>query len=136
MEVFLLRIQCRISWTRSAPMPPSDRIERRRRALPRCPEKSCGSGTQSRREWKYFSCEYNAVYRGRGPRLCHRQIGSNDDVERCLDALKKAAAQEPRAGANGSISPANTMPYIVDAVRAYATVRSDRTTTSSVASMP
>jgi methylmalonyl-CoA mutase N-terminal domain/subunit len=47
---------------------------------------------------------------------------SNDDVERCLDALKKAAAQEPRAGANGSISPANTMPYIVDAVRAYATV--------------
>jgi len=26
------------------------------------------------------------------------------------------------AGENGSISPANTMPYIVDAVRAYATV--------------
>ena len=47
---------------------------------------------------------------------------SNDDVRRCLDALKKAAAQEPNAGANGGISPANTMPYIVDAVRAYATV--------------
>jgi len=47
---------------------------------------------------------------------------SNDDVRRCLDALKKAAAQEPQAGANGSISPANTMPPIVDAVRAYATV--------------
>ncbi len=47
---------------------------------------------------------------------------SNDDVRRKLDALKKAAAQEPRAGSNGDISPANTMPYIVDAVRAYATV--------------
>ena len=47
---------------------------------------------------------------------------SNDDVRRALDALKKAAAQEPTSGANGNISPANTMPYIVDAVRAYATV--------------
>ena len=47
---------------------------------------------------------------------------SNDEVRRCLDALKKAAALEPRAGTNGDISPANTMPYIVDAVRAYATV--------------
>jgi methylmalonyl-CoA mutase, N-terminal domain len=47
---------------------------------------------------------------------------SNDEVRRTLDALKKAAAQEPRAGTNGSISGANTMPYIVDAVRAYATV--------------
>jgi len=26
------------------------------------------------------------------------------------------------AGSNGDISPANTMPYIVEAVRAYATV--------------
>src|ERR1700678_2780880 len=47
---------------------------------------------------------------------------SNDQVQRCLDALKQAAAQQPVAGENGSISPANTMPYIVDAVRAYATV--------------
>jgi methylmalonyl-CoA mutase, N-terminal domain len=47
---------------------------------------------------------------------------SNDEVRRCLDALKKAAAQEPRSGTNGGISSANTMPYIVDAVRAYATV--------------
>jgi methylmalonyl-CoA mutase N-terminal domain/subunit len=47
---------------------------------------------------------------------------SNDDVRRALDALKKAAAQEPKAGTNGNVSPANTMPYIVDAVRAYATV--------------
>ena len=47
---------------------------------------------------------------------------SNDEVRRSLDALKKAAAQAPTAGANGNISPANTMPYIVDAVRAYATV--------------
>jgi len=51
-----------------------------------------------------------------------RQRRSNDEVRRCLDALKKAAAQEPQAGANGDISPANTMPFIVDAVRAYATV--------------
>src|SRR6267378_35006 len=52
---------------------------------------------------------------------------SNEEVRRTLDALKKAAAQEPRAGAgasgsNGNISSANTMPYIVSAVRAYATV--------------
>jgi len=47
---------------------------------------------------------------------------SNDEVRRCLDALKKAAGQEPRAESNGNLSPANTMPYIVDAVRAYATV--------------
>jgi methylmalonyl-CoA mutase N-terminal domain/subunit len=47
---------------------------------------------------------------------------SNDEVLRTLDALKKAASREPAAGSNGNISPANTMPYIVDAVRAYATV--------------
>ena len=39
-----------------------------------------------------------------------------------MEALKKAAAQEPRAGTDGNVSAANTMPYIVDAVRAYATV--------------
>jgi methylmalonyl-CoA mutase N-terminal domain/subunit len=47
---------------------------------------------------------------------------SNDEVRRRLDALKAAAAQEPVIGKNGNISEANTMPYIVDAVRAYATV--------------
>jgi len=47
---------------------------------------------------------------------------SNDEVQRRLDALKKAAAQEPQVRADGKISDANTMPYIVDAVRAYATV--------------
>jgi methylmalonyl-CoA mutase N-terminal domain/subunit len=47
---------------------------------------------------------------------------SNDEVQRRLGALKKAAAQEPNAATGGNISPANTMPYIVDAVRAYATV--------------
>ncbi len=47
---------------------------------------------------------------------------SNQEVQRCLEALKRAAAQEPTAGTGGKISPANTMPYIVDAVRAYATV--------------
>ncbi len=39
-----------------------------------------------------------------------------------LDALKKAAAQEPQAGTDGKISPVNTMPFILDAVKAYATV--------------
>src|SRR5437016_386269 len=47
---------------------------------------------------------------------------SNDEVRRCLDALKKAAEKNPQAPANGQISESNTMPYIVDAVRAYATV--------------
>ena len=47
---------------------------------------------------------------------------SNDEVRRTLDALKKAAGHEPNAGSNGNVSSANTMPYIVDAVRAYATV--------------
>jgi methylmalonyl-CoA mutase N-terminal domain/subunit len=47
---------------------------------------------------------------------------SNDEVRRCLDALKKAAAQEPTAGVDGEISPVNTMPFILDAVRAYTTV--------------
>jgi methylmalonyl-CoA mutase N-terminal domain/subunit len=47
---------------------------------------------------------------------------SNEEVRRRLDALKKAAAQEPQVKADGSISDANTMPYIIEAVRAYATV--------------
>jgi methylmalonyl-CoA mutase, N-terminal domain len=46
----------------------------------------------------------------------------NDHVQRALDALKKAAGQDPKAGSNGNASSANTMPYILDAVRAYATV--------------
>ena len=51
-----------------------------------------------------------------------RERRSNDDVRRCLDALKRAAGQQPKAEDNGHVSPANTMPYIVDCVRAYATV--------------
>jgi methylmalonyl-CoA mutase N-terminal domain/subunit len=47
---------------------------------------------------------------------------SNDEVRRRLDALKRAAAQEPVIPSDGKISDANTMPYIIDAVRAYATV--------------
>src|SRR5712675_1685016 len=47
---------------------------------------------------------------------------SNEEVQHRLDALKRAAAQEPKAHSNGGVSSANTMPYIVDAVRAYATV--------------
>jgi methylmalonyl-CoA mutase, N-terminal domain len=51
-----------------------------------------------------------------------RKERSNQDVERHLSALKKAAAQEPGAQSNGNLSPANTMPHIIAAVRAYATV--------------
>ncbi len=47
---------------------------------------------------------------------------SNEEVRRSLDALKKAAAQEPKAAENGQISRVNTMPFIIDAVKAYATV--------------
>jgi methylmalonyl-CoA mutase, N-terminal domain len=46
---------------------------------------------------------------------------SNEEVQRCLQALRKAAAQEPQAS-NGNVSAANTMLYIVAAVRTYATV--------------
>jgi methylmalonyl-CoA mutase, N-terminal domain len=47
---------------------------------------------------------------------------SNDEVQRALSALKKAAVQKPRAQSDGGVGSANTMPYIVHAVRAYATV--------------
>src|SRR4051812_44327404 len=47
---------------------------------------------------------------------------SKEEVNRRLEALKKAAAQEPAVKADGKMSDANTMPYIIDAVRAYATV--------------
>jgi methylmalonyl-CoA mutase, N-terminal domain len=46
---------------------------------------------------------------------------SHEEVQRCLEALKKAAAQEPKSE-SGAISSSNTMPYIIEAVRAYATV--------------
>ena len=45
---------------------------------------------------------------------------SSKEVRRRLDALKKAAALEPTS--NGAVSPANTMPHIIEAVRAYATI--------------
>ncbi|MGC2695211.1 MAG: methylmalonyl-CoA mutase family protein [Candidatus Angelobacter sp.] len=46
----------------------------------------------------------------------------NAELHRRLEALKHAAAQEPVVRADGHISDANTMPFIVDCVRAYATV--------------
>jgi len=51
-----------------------------------------------------------------------RERRSNENVQRALDSLKRAAAQEPKPAANGVTSNANTMPHIVEAVRAYATV--------------
>jgi len=46
---------------------------------------------------------------------------SGDAVQRALDALRRAAEKEPEKAADG-ISAANTMPYILDCVRAYATL--------------
>jgi methylmalonyl-CoA mutase N-terminal domain/subunit len=46
----------------------------------------------------------------------------NEEVRRRLDALKRAAAEEPVAAGEAKISPANTMPFIIEAVRAYATM--------------
>ncbi|MHB1672647.1 MAG: acyl-CoA mutase large subunit family protein [Acidobacteriaceae bacterium] len=46
---------------------------------------------------------------------------SQAEVTRRLAALRQAAAREPQAE-KGNISDANTMPYILDCVRAYATV--------------
>ncbi len=51
-----------------------------------------------------------------------RQRRSNEEVQRCLEALKRVAAQEPSEGSSVNVSSANTMPYLIDAVRAYATV--------------
>jgi methylmalonyl-CoA mutase N-terminal domain/subunit len=47
---------------------------------------------------------------------------SNDEVRQRLDALKRAASKDPEANGGRNISGTNTMPYLVDAVRAYATV--------------
>ena len=46
---------------------------------------------------------------------------SNDAVERALNALCRAAEREPQTAETG-ISSDNTMPYLLDCVRAYATV--------------
>jgi methylmalonyl-CoA mutase N-terminal domain/subunit len=51
-----------------------------------------------------------------------RSRRNNADVQRALEALKKAAAQQPVITTNGHVSDANTMPHIIDCVRAYATV--------------
>ena len=46
---------------------------------------------------------------------------SQAEVYRTLDALRAAARREPEC-THGTLSTANTMPYILDCVRAYATV--------------
>ncbi len=52
--------------------------------------------------------------------LRHRR--DNHAVRKALDALKHAAAMTPTAGTGGQVSEANTMPFILEAVKAYATV--------------
>ncbi len=46
---------------------------------------------------------------------------SNEAVRRSLDALCRAAEREPEAGQD-TVAAANTMPYLLECVRAYATV--------------
>jgi methylmalonyl-CoA mutase N-terminal domain/subunit len=46
---------------------------------------------------------------------------SNDAVEQSLNSLRRALELEPRSG-RGRLSSANTMPYLLDCVRAYATL--------------
>jgi methylmalonyl-CoA mutase N-terminal domain/subunit len=46
---------------------------------------------------------------------------SQEEVDRTLNALRDTAAQEP-AATRGTLSSANTMPFILNCVRAYATV--------------
>jgi methylmalonyl-CoA mutase N-terminal domain/subunit len=62
--------------------------------------------------------------------VCHSQTAklqrlrsrrSNEAVQRSLDALCRVAEKDPEPG-NGALSSANTMPYLLDCVRAYATV--------------
>ena len=50
-----------------------------------------------------------------------RAARSNEAVERSLDALCRAAEQE-KGTAKHQLSSSNTMPYLLDCVRAYATV--------------
>ena len=46
---------------------------------------------------------------------------SNDAVQRALDALRRAAEKQPQPAAEG-LSAANTMPFMLDCVRAHATL--------------
>ncbi len=57
--------------------------------------------------------------RGKLERLRARR--SSQAVAQSLDALRRALELEPRAS-RGSLSAANTMPYLLDCVRAYATL--------------
>lgn len=50
-----------------------------------------------------------------------RERRSNEAVARSLDALCRIAGQEPQA-VDGGVAAANTMPYLLECVRAYATV--------------
>jgi methylmalonyl-CoA mutase N-terminal domain/subunit len=50
-----------------------------------------------------------------------RALRSNEAVQRSLDALKRAASAEP-SPTSGAVSAANTMPFILDCVRACVTL--------------
>jgi methylmalonyl-CoA mutase N-terminal domain/subunit len=51
-----------------------------------------------------------------------RSARSAETVERSLDALRRAAEREPESSGSDGVAAGNTMPLILDCVRAYATV--------------
>ena len=51
-----------------------------------------------------------------------RERRSNANVRQALDALKRAASESPKAPTNDRLCSANTMPFLLEAVRSYATV--------------
>jgi methylmalonyl-CoA mutase N-terminal domain/subunit len=67
--------------------------------------------------------DYQEVQRRQSEKLkALKARRSSDKVKQTLEALKRAAAEEPVVKADGKLSNANTMPYILDCVRAYCTV--------------
>ena len=68
----------------------------------------------------YIGEEVRASQTAKLQRLRARR--SAEEVARTLTALKQAAAQAPANSAPGILSQANTMPPILDCVRAYATI--------------
>ncbi len=68
----------------------------------------------------YIGEEVRAAQTAKLQRLRDRR--STEDVRRTLAALQEAARQTPEAAAPGRLSAANTMPFILDCVRAYCTV--------------
>ena len=76
---------------------------------------ACGGGV--------VSCRFAYVYPdGPAPYYSVVAAGRRGHELEQWDEIKRAASEEPVVPPDGGISPANTMPYILECVRAYATV--------------